>query len=588
MTIDPMRSLSFSMSASPGAYALLLGSGISRSAQIPTGWEITLELVRRIAAANGGEVPTNPYEWYQEVYGADPSYSDLLDQLAKSRPDRSGFLKPFFEPSEEERTENIKMPSRAHRAIANMVAQNHIRVIVTTNFDRLLEQALEDVSIRPVVISTEDQVQGAPPLVHAPCVILKVNGDYLDNRIRNTTQELETYEPAIGRLLDQILDEFGLIICGWSGDWDIAIRDAIMRCPSRRYMTYWASRGSLGQHANDVVTQRGATVLQIRDADSFFESIEEKIMALDVLKQPHPLSTASMVQTIKKYIVNDAYRIKLHDLLALETDKTLGSLAEDLGADFLGTQLDQSSLEGCLNRIDGNCSDLAAAFSIVGRWGNRAQIQLLSDSIVRVASFGARPLQGYSGNLSLRYIPALYLVYAGGMGFIKAGNYAAVEALVSPQIRLRVDLMAPIISANPHHEILKSNVLKILPGLNNKITPLSDYLHARLWRLLKPMAIDEEDYDRLFDQLELLLSMIYLRHRMDQGEAPRWTIPGRWVWKDRYGQGDGPADILLREISHEQEQWKPIQSGFLGGDIGRVNELVEPFNAFYQAVKRSR
>ena len=70
MTIDPMLSLSFSMSATPGAYALLLGSGISRSAQIPTGWEITLELARKIAVANGEEVPVNPYEWYQKVYGA--------------------------------------------------------------------------------------------------------------------------------------------------------------------------------------------------------------------------------------------------------------------------------------------------------------------------------------------------------------------------------------------------------------------------------------------------------------------------------------------------------------------------------------
>lgn len=588
MTIDPMLALSFSMSASPGAYALLLGSGVSRSAQIPTGWEITLELVRRIAAANGGDVPTNPYEWYQEVYGADPSYSDLLDQLAKSRADRSGFLKPFFEPSEDERTENIKMPSRAHRAIANMVAQNHIRVIVTTNFDRLLEQALEDVSIRPVVVSTDDQVHGAPPLVHAPCVILKVNGDYLDSRIRNTTQELESYEPAIGALLDQIFDEFGLIICGWSGDWDIALRDAIMRCPSRRYMTYWASRGSLGKHANDVVRQRGAIVLQIRDADSFFESLEEKIKALDELKQPHPLSTATMVQTLKKYIVSETYRIKLHDLLVLTTDQTLGSLAEDLGAQFLGINLDQPSLAGFLNRIDGNCSDLATAFSTVGRWGNQAHVQLLSDSIVRVASFGVRPLQGYPGNLSLRYLPALYLVYAGGMGFIKAGNYGAVEALVSPQIRLPVGLMASIISVNPHYEIIKTDVLKILPGLDNKITPLGDYLHARLWHLLKPVVIDEEDYDRLFDQLELLLSMIYLRYRMDQGKDSRWTIPGRWVWKDRYGQGDGPADILLREISREQGQWKPVQGGFFGGDIGRVNEIVEPLNAFYQAAKRSR
>jgi hypothetical protein len=289
MTIDPILSLSFSMSASPGAYALLLGSGISRSAGIPTGWEITLELIKNIAIAKGGAAPANPDQWYLKEYETEPSYSGLLDQLAKSKADRSNYLKTFFEPSEEERIQNIKMPSRAHRAIANMVSKKHIRVIITTNFDRLLEQALEDVSIRPVVISTGDQVKGAPPLVHTPCVILKVNGDYLDNRIRNTTQELETYEPATIALLEQIFDEFGLVVCGWSGDWDIALCNSIMRSPSRRYVTYWATKGTLSQSANRIVNNKGAIPLQIDDADSFFETLEEKINALEEFKQPHPL-----------------------------------------------------------------------------------------------------------------------------------------------------------------------------------------------------------------------------------------------------------------------------------------------------------
>ena len=50
---DPPIRLAFSMAENKGVFALLLGSGLSRSAGIPTGWEITLDLVRRIAAATG-------------------------------------------------------------------------------------------------------------------------------------------------------------------------------------------------------------------------------------------------------------------------------------------------------------------------------------------------------------------------------------------------------------------------------------------------------------------------------------------------------------------------------------------------------
>jgi hypothetical protein len=48
MTIlDPITALAFSIFENKGVYALLLGSGLSSAAQIPTGWKITLDLVRR-------------------------------------------------------------------------------------------------------------------------------------------------------------------------------------------------------------------------------------------------------------------------------------------------------------------------------------------------------------------------------------------------------------------------------------------------------------------------------------------------------------------------------------------------------------
>src|SRR4051812_30108201 len=39
---DPLTQLSFSVYENRGVFALLIGSGLSRAAEIPTGWEITL------------------------------------------------------------------------------------------------------------------------------------------------------------------------------------------------------------------------------------------------------------------------------------------------------------------------------------------------------------------------------------------------------------------------------------------------------------------------------------------------------------------------------------------------------------------
>lgn len=76
-------SLSFSMEANKGVYALLLGSGISFSANIPTGWGILKELCRRIMALND-EIHEDPIQWYQDHYGQPPAYDEVIEVLAKT------------------------------------------------------------------------------------------------------------------------------------------------------------------------------------------------------------------------------------------------------------------------------------------------------------------------------------------------------------------------------------------------------------------------------------------------------------------------------------------------------------------------
>lgn len=83
-------------------------------------------------------------------------------------------------------------------------------------------------------------------LRHSACYILKLYGDYKDARILNTESELSGYPQQYDGLLDRILDEHGLIICGWSGEWDHALRAAFLRAPNRRYSVFWAARGSIG------------------------------------------------------------------------------------------------------------------------------------------------------------------------------------------------------------------------------------------------------------------------------------------------------------------------------------------------------
>ena len=62
---DLVTQLAFSVQENRGVFALMLGSGLSRAAEIPTGWEITLDLVRRVAIAQGIEEQADWATWYR-------------------------------------------------------------------------------------------------------------------------------------------------------------------------------------------------------------------------------------------------------------------------------------------------------------------------------------------------------------------------------------------------------------------------------------------------------------------------------------------------------------------------------------------
>jgi hypothetical protein len=128
--------LAFSLLENKGVFAVLLGSGVSRAAQIPTGWEITLDLVRRVATAQGIAEQPDWAAWYREKTGWEPNYSTLLEELALSAEERRSILHSYIEPNEQDRLEKRKIPTEAHRSLADLVATGHIRLIITTNFDR--------------------------------------------------------------------------------------------------------------------------------------------------------------------------------------------------------------------------------------------------------------------------------------------------------------------------------------------------------------------------------------------------------------------------------------------------------------------
>ena len=84
--IDLTVRISLALDANKGAYAVLLGSGVSAAAGIPTGWQIVSDLVTKMASVEGADVASDPIDWYKQRYGVEPDYSGLLNSIANSPP----------------------------------------------------------------------------------------------------------------------------------------------------------------------------------------------------------------------------------------------------------------------------------------------------------------------------------------------------------------------------------------------------------------------------------------------------------------------------------------------------------------------
>lgn len=583
--IDPLHSLAFTIQANPGVYAVLLGSGVSRSAQIPTGWEITLDLARKLAEVAGENCGSDPARWYRERYGKEPDYSDLLDALAKTPAERQQLLRAYLEPTEAERADGIKSPTAAHRAIAGLVAKGYIRVIITTNFDRLMETALADVGIVPTVLSSPDQVHGAMPLIHTRCCVFKVHGDYLDTRIRNTPAELETYPKEFDDLLDRILDEFGLIVCGWSAEWDTALRAAFERAVSRRFSHFWAVRGEPGNAARRLIEHRRAHVISITDADRFFSELARLVEALEQFARPHPLSTAAAVASLKSYLAEPRHRIRLADLINGEVERVLEATDGPAFALQGGPSPDTSSFTARVRAYEAACETLVAMAAVGGYWVEDWHYATWQAALTRLAF--RRGESGYKIWIELQRYPATLLFYALGLGAVEAGERGLLflGALFGTTVHREHREDQTAVELLPAFCLFENGngPAKLLEGMDRHYAPLNDWLQTLLAPQFRGLISSEARFTYAFDKLEILMALSFAHHVIGAEGWPYWVPPGC------YGYRRDNLARILKEIQSSIESLGDKSPYVRSGIFGHSDEeCIAGINAFTAWVRELR
>jgi SIR2-like domain len=248
-------------------YVLVLGAGASLSSGASSGGEVIASVTQRHSNKDVGSMT-----WDQKI----EEFYRILDR--RSPDERYAILKPYIEG---------KAPSQGYRTLAELIQRGYFEVILSTNYDTFLEDALTDLGLRRsdfdlLINAVHNENEMLLQLGRrVPAIkVIKLHGDLHHRLFAFTPQEIFQFSEKIEKVLRDLLKS-DLIITGHS------MRDNdINRCIDRDGGAVWYINPS-EPAAGDTISQ----VLRVRSGqeivgeaghfDSFFVTLRNILLRGD-------------------------------------------------------------------------------------------------------------------------------------------------------------------------------------------------------------------------------------------------------------------------------------------------------------------
>ncbi len=374
-------------------------------------------------------------------------------------------------------------------------------------------------------------------------------------------------------LLDRILDDHGLIACGWSGEWDVALHKAIMGNPSRRYSTYWAARDPVGDAARQIITHRGAEVVPVTDADDFFRSLRDKLVTLARTQRQRPESVDLLVGTAKRFAARHEHRIEIHDLIESETQRCLRKLQTST------PQVDATAegIEELVNFQEAAVEPLARTLGVFGRWGEGAERDSAVNAMLAVWQQAGDSISG--GAIHFRHYPAVLLLWAYGLGMTIARRWSDVHGILLHPVNQPQGDPNRLVSLVSDWilEGYRNKLWSLLPGMEHRRTPESDRMLGVFNEWRGSFAAIQTDFDEQHDIWEILFALIYADPTAIEAGRDQWDF---WAPIGRVGWRHQSRARILTRIQSGDLHGELISVGVAGGSGDKLVSLVEEYSKF--------
>lgn len=302
----------------------------------------------------------------------------------------------------------------------------------------------------------------------------------------------------------------------------------------------------------------------------------DELVVIPFSEQEHSADTTEQkIETVKTLLADSSSSIRLHDFLINEVKRFLADTSDEQFP--LQDSFSKESLLERIAKYDDSALDLAGLMSCLAFWG--APKVILQKVISRLAD----RLESQSGVktwLDLRWYPIIRALYCSGMAAVDGQRYDSLATILYTKIGTSraYEKEKTFIEAvtDGLAELTSSKVFKQLPGYEQNFTPLSEYLFKILQPQLDDILFMGKNYERSFDEFEILLALVAADNRKQNGSWV-WGPVGRFGWK-QFNYPNSPFTRLVEEAKLAGDDWPPLKGGLFGGSIERFSAISQEFH----------
>lgn len=308
-------------------YAFILGAGASKSSGINTGHELAQRWLEEIYRRECLDKTSSIEEW---LASGNSGFTDSTISFADAGSHYPQIFERRFYGDREagyaalEDAIEGKIPSLGYSLLASIIQETRHKVVITTNFDNLVADALSmQAHQSPLIVAHESLAGFVRPNLRRP-LVAKIHRDLFLSP-KNDRTGVSMMEESWKEALKKIFQHYTPVVIGYGGN-DGSLMDMLNDLPegSISGRIFWCCRDpAIPQKAKDVLIKHKGVLTKITGFDEFMLQLAKKLVP-DFIVEKIP----ETLEHLGKTRAQD-YREQIKKITKSSTDDTIRKIVLD-------------------------------------------------------------------------------------------------------------------------------------------------------------------------------------------------------------------------------------------------------------------